>query len=165
MASFLTKIFGCSNPNEKADNTLETFPQETFTVIESELEDGTPVIGSFNLGYKNYKLKQKYPWCLKIAIGLNQDNLYENGLPKPEESQVANQMEDEFIEKIATFTTAHYIGHLYNDEFLDIYWYLKDPKKVHDWLQTQTNKEGLKRGFAYEINKELNWETGNQFLN
>jgi len=164
MASLLTNLFGCSNPNKNKVVPSNIFPEESFAVIESNLEDGIPVVGSFNLGYKNYKLKTKYTWCLKIGIALDQDKLFENGLPLPEESQIANSMEDEFIEKISELTTAHYIGHLFNDEFLDIYWYLDKPENVNKWLQTQINKEDLKRGFGYEINPDANWETVKQFL-
>ena len=73
------------------------------------------------------------------------------------ESQIAIRLEDELMEQIKTMATAHYIGHLFNDTFLDVYVYLDDPRKVHDFLQTQINKEGLTRGFGYEINQDPQW--------
>ena len=164
MAFLLSKQLGCSKAKNESKSTAVIYPEENFSTIESSLLDGRPVVGSFNFGYKNYKLKKKYPWCLKIAIGLDQERVFENGLPMKEESQVAFKMENEFIEQIVKRTTAHYIGHLFNDEFLDIYWYLEEPEKIHNYLQTQINKEGLLRGFGYEINEDPTWETVRQFI-
>jgi len=162
MASFLSTFFSCNGQNKKTE-TAEIFPKENFSVVEAKLND-KPVIGSFNMAYKEYVNKPKYPWCLKIAIGLDLKNLYENGLPKSEESAVANKLEDDLLIKIQKITTAHYIGHIFNDTFLDVYIYLDDPKKVHEYLQTQLNKEGLARGFGYEINEDPKWATVTGFL-
>ena len=155
MASFLSTFFSCNGQNKKTENA-EIFPKENFSVVEAKLND-KPVIGSFNMAYKEYANKPKYPWCLKIAIGLDLKNLYENGLPKSEETAVANKLEDELLVEIQKITTAHYIGHIFNDTFLDVYIYLDDPKKVHEYLQTQVNQEGLARGFGYEINEDPKW--------
>jgi hypothetical protein len=161
MTTFLSTIFGCGQ-KAKPENK-DIFPAESFSVIEATLNN-KPVIGSFNLAYKNYDKKAKYPWCLKIAIGLDLENLFDNGLPKEKESAIANKLEDELLAEIKKLTTAHYIGHLFNDSFLDVYIYLDDPKKVHEYLQNQINKEGLVRGFGYEINQDPKWTTVSGFL-
>jgi hypothetical protein len=90
--------------------------------------------------------------------------LFENGLPKDSESAIANRLEDELLTNIKKYSTAHYIGHLFNDTFLDIYIYLDEPKKVHKYLQSQVNKKGLVRGFGYEIKQDLDWEIISGFL-
>jgi hypothetical protein len=158
---FLTTLFGCGQSNKTESKDI--FPKESFSVVEAKMGD-KPVIGSFNMAYKIYDKKAKYPWCLKIAIGLDLDNLFENGLPKNEESAIANKLEDELLAEIQKLTTAHYIGHLFNDTFLDVYIYLDDPEEVHNYLQTQVNKEGLIRGFGYEINQDPKWTTVDGFL-
>lgn len=78
-------LFGCRQSNKTA--AIDAFPKESFSVVEAKLGD-KPVIGSFNMAYKTFDKKSKYPWCLKIAIGLDLANLYENGLPKDEESAI-----------------------------------------------------------------------------
>lgn len=158
---FLTTLFGCGQSSKT--EIKDIFPKDSFSVVEAKIGD-KPVIGSFNRAYKTYDKKAKYPWCLKIAIGLDLDNLFENGLPKNEESAIANKLEVELLTEIQKITTAHYIGHLFNDTFLDVYIYLDDPEKVHNYLQTQTNKEGLIRGFGYEINQDPKWTTVDGFL-
>ncbi len=158
---FLSNLFGCGQNNKSESN--DVFLKENFSVVEAKIGD-KPVIGSFNMAYKTYDKKEKYPWCLKISIGLDLDNLYENGLPKNEESAIANKLEDELIAEIQKLTTAHYVGHLFYDTFLDVYVYLDEPEKVHKYLQTQTNKEGLIRGFGYEINQDPKWTTADGFL-
>jgi hypothetical protein len=154
MASFLSTLF--SRGQSENENKGQIFPAESFSVVQGQVND-KPIIGSLNMEYKNYDKKDQYPWCLKIAIGLELENLHDNGLPKQEESEIANRLEDELMEKIKTLATAHYIGHLFNDTFLDVYVYLNDPKKVHEFLQTQINKEGLIRGFGYEISEDPKW--------
>jgi len=156
---FLSALFGHGQGNESRN----VFPKESFSVLEGTIGD-KPVVGSFNMAYKTYDKKAKYPWCLKIAIGLELENLFENGLPKQDESAIANKLENELLENIQKLTTAHYVGHLFNDTFLDVYIYLDGPEKVHNYLQTQVNKEGLIRGFGYEINEDPAWTTTAGFM-
>ncbi|MCR8557932.1 DUF695 domain-containing protein [Mucilaginibacter sp. BJC16-A38] len=150
--SLLLIVFIC-----KAQKKSSTYPTETFSVIEAKLANGKPVIGSVNTAYKNYDKKDKYPWCLTINIALDLKNVQNNGLPIKSESDIANKFEDQLINQIKKLTISHYIGHLYNDTFLDVYIYLENPEKVHEYLQSQINKEGLTRPMAYKIEKDPNW--------
>ena len=164
MAAFLSTLFGCSEQKSKTDKEESIIPTENFSVVQVTMANGKPAIGSFNFSYKNYNKKAKYTWCLKISIGLNLDSLSENGLPKGNESEIANKLEDEFLIEINKLATAHFVGHLFNDTFLDVYIYLDEPEKVHKYLQTQINKEGLVRGFGYEINNDPTWATVNEYM-
>jgi len=161
MTTFLTTLFGCGQKSKTENKDI--FPPESFSVVQATLSN-KPVIGSFNMAYKNYDKKAKYLWCLTISIALDTANLFENGLPKDNESAIANKLEDELLSEIKKIATAHYIGHLFNDTFLDIYIYLDNPEKVHQFLQTQINKEGLARGFRYEINQDPQWTTVKGFF-
>jgi hypothetical protein len=161
MTTFFSVIFGHSHENNSENK--DSLPLESFSIVEATI-DNKPVVGSFNMAYNNYDKREKYPWCLKIMIGLDLDNLFENGLPKDSESAIANRLEDELLTNIKKYSTAHYIGHLFNDTFLDIYIYLDEPKKVHKYLQSQVNKKGLVRGFGYEIKQDLDWEIISGFL-
>ena len=148
----------------KSQNKNNTYPPEQFAVIQAKLSNGKPIIGSVNLAYKNYSDKSKYPWCLAINIGLDLKNVTKDGLPSKSESDVANKLEDELINSIKKISTAHYIGHFYNDTFLDIYIYLDNPEKVNDFLQKEVNKKGLLREFGFRINKDTKWETVQKFF-
>jgi hypothetical protein len=161
MATFFSTLFGCGQ--KVKPESKDIFPIESFSVVEATLNN-KPVIGSFNMSYKNYDKKAKFPWCLTISMALDMSNLFDNGLPKDNESAIANKLEDELLSEINKLATAHYVGHLFNDTFLDIYIYLDEPEKVHQYLQTQINKEGLARGFRYEINQDPQWGTVKGFL-
>jgi Family of unknown function (DUF695) len=161
--TIFSDFFGCHSQSEKNEKKSEVFPKEEFYVFQGE-QDGKPVIGSFNLAYKSFDKKAEFPWCLKLAIGLDLDSVFDNGLPKDGESKIANKLEDELLADIRKLTTAHYVGHLFDDTFLDVYIYVDDPKKIHDFLQTQINKVGLIRGFGYEINNDPGWTTVKPFL-
>lgn len=97
-------------------------------------------------------------------IGLDEGNLYENGLPVADESSVANRMEDRLVETIKTLGTAHYLGHLFNDSFLDIYLQLDDPEATHKYLQELIASEDHERGFGYEIKEDPDWSAVQGFL-
>jgi hypothetical protein len=159
MAFFLSTFF-----KGKAQNKQSISPPEKFSVVEAKLSNGKPVIGSFNMGYKNYGLKNRYPWCLTINMGLDLKHVTDNGLPTKAESDIANKFEDKLIADIKKITTIHYIGHLYNDTFLDIYAYVDNPEKVNKYLQSQVNKKGLIRGFAFKMQKDTNWDMVKMFL-
>jgi hypothetical protein len=96
---------------------------------------------------------------LELNIALNLDSVYENGLPHQNESDVANKFEDELVENLKKVTTIHYIGHMYNDSFLDIYIYLDDPERANDYLKQEVNKAGVTRPFSYKIKKDPDWLT------
>lgn len=161
MTSFLKKIFGSG---ESKNDEVPVFPEESFSVVEAKLEDGRSVVGSFNMAYKHYALKERFSWCLKIAIALDEESLYENGLPLADESYVANRMEDKLVEDIRSRCTAHYIGHLFNDSFLDVYVHLDDPEPAHQYLQDLIVREDHVRGFGYEIKNDPAWLIVGDFI-
>lgn len=162
IASFLLFLLGCDQRIKKTEMLEQIFPIEKFSVIKAKMPNEKPIIGSINQAYRDYDNKAKYPWCLKLSIGLNPDSCFENGLPKSGESQIADKEEDKLVGAIKKLAIAHYIGHLFSDTFLDVYIYLDEPKKVYQYLQT--NKDSLARGIGYQINKDPNWTTVQGFF-
>lgn len=148
----------------KAQNKHTVFPPESFSTIEAKLPDGRPVIGSVNTAYKNYSEKKSFPWCLQIHIALKLDSVMKNGLPFKSESDVANQFEDELINGIGKVVTLHYIGHMYNDSFLDIYAYIDHPEKANEYLQKKTKAPEVTRDFSFEIKQDKDWTEVKPFL-
>jgi len=138
---------------------------EKFSVLEAKLLNGKPVVGSFNMAYKNYNLKSQYNWCLKISIALELKNVTSKGLPTTSESTIANKFEEEIISEIRKITNIQYVGHLYNDTFLDIYVYLNNPEKVNSYLKKKVDEQGIPRGFGYQINQDPHWDIVKPFLN
>lgn len=159
MAAIFSALSGFKSKNQNS-----VYPPEKFSVVEAKLSNGKPVVGSINMGYKSYTHKEQYPWCLTLNIALDLNGVYKNGLPLKSESDIANKFEDELINSIRKITTAHYICHLYNDTFFDVYIYLDHPEKVNEYLKNEVNKPGLIRGFAYKIERDPNWTTVDGFL-
>ena len=159
MFTFLSSFF-----NSKAQNKAVLYPPERYALIEAKLQDGRPIVGSVNTGYLNYMKKQEYPWCLQIHIALKLDQVFDNGLPLKAESDLANKFEDELIGNAAQVAIVHYIGHLYNDSFLDVYAYTNDPEKVNNYLQKRIKEPNIKREFSYKIKKDSNWDIVKSFL-
>ena len=156
MASFLSSLFGRSEQANARDTSANIYPADSFAFLNAE-GNGVAVMGSVNKAYKNYDKKAEFPWCLHIGISLSADSVQSNGLPKTDESDVAYKQEEELLDEIKKLGPAHFIGHIFNDGFLDLYVYLQDPEAAHKYLQTQINKPDLLRGFGYEINKDEEW--------
>lgn len=156
---FLSYAFSC-----KGQTTSTVFPVEKFAVLEGKLADGRPAVGSFNSGYKDFDKKKAYTWCLTINIGLDLKHVTKNGLPLQSESDICNKFEDELMSHIRRLATAHYIGHLYNDSFLDIYVYLDEPEKVYQYLKKEVDEKGRARDFAFEIKQDPDWDIIKPFL-
>lgn len=162
MASFFSSLFRRSGQAGSEEKT-NVFPPERFSILQG-VSDGKAVMGSANKGYKDYGRKSEFPWCLHIGVTLAPDSLQANGLPKDDEIEIAYKQEDELVDKIKNIETAHFIGHLFNDGYLDVYLYLPESGKVRDYLETQINKRGLLRSFIYEINEDPNWDSVNGFI-
>lgn len=179
MASFFSKLFGREEPEQAPDPapqqtsvpqpapvaaTEDTgiYPDEHFSVLQSEIE-GSPVVGTVNKGYKDYGRKAEYPWCLHIGIILQPENVGGDGLAGYDENSVAYSFEDELLAAIRQITTTHFIGHWFYDGFLDVYAYLHEPARVHEYLQSLTEK-GTIRNFGYEINNDPDWDEVKGFL-
>src|SRR2546430_1732026 len=96
MGSLLATLFGCKGQTNKTEKE-GVFPAEQFSIIQAKMSDGRPIVGSINRAYKNYDKRNQYSWCLKLAIGLNVDSCFENGLPKENEGKIANKLEDELV--------------------------------------------------------------------
>lgn len=148
-------VIGCKSGNSQ---TNEAAQEGKFSLIHAD-QNGSPVVGIVNMAYSDYPNKSDYPWCLSISIALDEKYVNSSKLPLKTESDTAYIMEDDFLAGIKKNTEAHFIGHLFNDSFLDIYIYLDNPEKAHNYLQTQINKEGLLRPFEYEIKEDPSWET------
>jgi hypothetical protein len=148
----------------KGQNKVSIYPKESFTVIQGQLSNGKPLVGSINMAYKDYARKRDYPWCLKINIALNLDGVYKNGLPLQSESTIVDKFEDELVENLKKVAVVHYIGHIYNDSFLDVYIYLDNPERANEYLKKEVNKKGITRPFSYKIEKDPEWTTARLLL-
>lgn len=163
MASIFSNLFGGSSNKGKPEEKKRIFPPDHFSVLQTEI-DGKSVLGSMNQAYKNYDQKAEYRWLLHIEVALEQANLLEDGLPGNDEMAVANQLEEELLAGIRAVATAHYVGHMFFDGFLDVYVYVDAAKETHDFLQSQVNKDGLLRPFSYEINEDAEWVGVSKFM-
>ncbi|MEM9078887.1 MAG: hypothetical protein AAGC43_17735 [Bacteroidota bacterium] len=47
---------------------------------------------------------------------------------------------------------------------LDIYLYIRNKKKIDEWLQLERKKGNVNRPFSYEINKDRNWSLIKNFM-
>ena len=153
----LSILWSCKD--SKGNDFKITYPEEKLGVVNATYSDGSIAIGAFNRGYKDYKDKPNYPWSLIITIDLDKKNCTSNGLPSETESEIVNKFEDELVEKMSKISPVHNVGHLFNDNQLQIFLYIRDNTKIKEWLQKEIKEENIIRPFTFEITEDQNWTT------
>ncbi|MES2388658.1 MAG: DUF695 domain-containing protein [Bacteroidota bacterium] len=155
-------FLACSSAPKKPEGKY-FYPPEFFSVFQGELNK-KPTVGSFNVGYKDYNYREAYPWCLKLAFKLDKKGLFPNDLPMQPESDSAYALESEYLVRIRSLGPAHFIGHLFNDGYIDIYVYLEKPDAVRAYLQARQNSHNSRREFEFEIVNDPEWSSVRRFL-
>lgn len=146
-------------------NSTNAQPEDNWYLVDARLKDGRPAVGRVNGIYCDFPDKALFPWSLRLNIGLNLDDTRADGLPLSQERKIAQKFEDELIAGIHRQSTVHYVGHLYNDSFLDVYLYVADPDAVHAYLQKRIEDKDHTRGFGYEMTKDPHWKEVEFLLN
>jgi hypothetical protein len=157
VVGILSLLWSCKD--SKVIDFKVTYPEEKLGVVKATYSDGSIAIGSFNRGYKDYKDKSNYPWSIIITIDLDEKNCTSNGLPSETESEIVNKFEDELVEKMSKISPIHNVGHLFNKNQLQIFLYIRDNKKINEWLQKEVKKENILRPFTFDITEDQNWTT------
>lgn len=146
------------------DSTYKVhYPQKKFVAIEGVIEE-KPILGSMNIGYKNFESKIGFQWCLNITIALQEKGTQNNGLPTKSESVIAYKCETDLLENIKKISKMHYIGHFFHNGYLEIYAYIDSREAVYELLQKETAKKKLTRQLAFQITRDSNWEKVQPFL-
>ncbi len=155
-------MFGCNGQNAKIKDTTNIYPKESFVGFTAELK-GKPLVGSMNHEFKNFDKKAEFPWCLHMIVLLDTNNLFANGLPKTEESNIAYKTEDSLLALIRNIEPAQYVGHFFNDGFLDIFFYVQESKKIDDFFRLHKDDKRV-REFGWDIEKDVSWSKVEEYM-
>lgn len=128
------------------------------------MPDGKGTLCSIDMAYENYDNKQKYPWCLMMVIELDPNKIFPDGLPIAEEVKTTHYQEQEILAELQKLSTVHYVGHIYSDSFMNIFTYIDDPAKIHEYMQKRLTRKDLPRHMDYGIKMDPRWNSVKNFF-
>ncbi len=131
-------------------------PQEAFNIREAKGEDYYKIM-VVNESLKNFKGKNQYPWFLLINIDIL-EAVEPYGLPTDEEAVVLNKVEDELTSLISSTIDYQFIGRITDNGQRELYYYLKEPKGIHNALEKLIESGQYLREFEYSMSEDEEWE-------
>ena len=138
-------------------------PQESFNIREAKGEDFYKIM-VVNESLKHFNNYNSYPWILFIEIDIKEKTKPYN-LPTNEEAEVLNLLEDKLTDLISSSIPYQYVGRITDNGKRELYYYLENPKIVHEKLNNLIEGGNYEREFEYSISKDPNWDKVAFFFN
>lgn len=124
--------------------------------------DGLPEVIAINAGLLSFPHHSIFPWYL--CITLEAQDLIDNGMPSPRESDLLFEMVDELS---LTVMDGRTMSGSVNALFLarstwngkrELYYYVHDPEVAHGKLQQALNSKTWCREWSYRMEFDKKWE-------
>ncbi len=125
-----------------------------MAVFQGIFADGSPLFGSFDPKYVNFRDKKSFPWVLEIAIEAT--DVGDDGLPIGPEYNVLNDFEDSIVEMLSHSTAILFFGHITGGGGRRVYCYLPSPNPAYEIL-TKFCAGGPMREMSFEIDHDPKW--------
>lgn len=146
---------------EKYSGTRYDTENDSYSILEAELNNGTPLIALINMSLLEWNGKASHPWLLRVEITFDGDN--NNGMPDKETSELLNRFEDEILLEMKDVDGYLSIGRQTADNSREIYFACKEFRKPSKVLHEFTKKYQGKLDFTYDIYKDKYWQSYERF--
>ena len=146
---------------EKYDGIRYNTEDDTYSLLEAELENGNAIIAVINTDLLNWESKASHPWILHIEIPYNGEKT--NGMPDDQTRNLLEEIEDKILGELKDFEGYLHIGRQTADGLREIYFACKDyrkPSKVIDQILISYSNE---IEMNYDIFKDKYWQFFNRF--
>lgn len=146
---------------EKYDGIRYNTENDTYSLLEAELENGNAIIAVINTDLLDWESKASHPWILHIEIAYNGEKT--NGMPDDETRKLLEEIEDKILDELKDFEGYLHIGRQTADGLREIFFACKDfrkPSKISNYIQTIYANE---IEINYEIFKDKYWQFFNRF--
>ena len=143
--------------SEQISHYREIFPTGEFAIRESKIDDEYKIM-IVNTALKDYEYKHLFPWSLWVNVIIE-----EPGLPTDKKAVSLNDFEDSIIGVLNKNADFLFIGRITHSGNRDIYFYLDNPKLVHEQLQKMTSNSQCE--FEYVIDNDKSWKQVDIFYN
>ena len=146
---------------EKYEGVRYDTENDTYSILEAELESGNNLIAVINTELLNWDSKASHPWI--AVLTLKYDGSNNNGMPNEKDHKLLTTIEEEIMQELKDFDGFLNIGRQTAKEERDIYFACKDfrkPSKVFFEIQ-QKYSESFK--MEYDIYKDKYWQSFERF--
>jgi hypothetical protein len=144
-----------NNTSDTAKNVIS----DKFEVLKF-MADNNPCEASINTKYKKYKNKFNYPLSVFISVKLPEQ--LKSNLSNRKDSVLFNQIEQQIITNVASFSTC-YIGNTNMNSYRDIIFYIKPTNKADFTAQIIKLKTKYPAITEFVFENDPNWEAVSEF--
>jgi hypothetical protein len=147
---------------EKYDGFRMNTDDDSFTMMEWELENGNPLIAVINTTLLKWDRKPSHPWI--AIVQFNYSDKGNAGMPSDETYQLLSEIEDIILNYLKDFDGFLNIGRETGNYERVVYFACKDfrkPSKVFDQIQ---KKYSDRFQIESDIYKDKYWKTFDRFL-
>jgi len=146
---------------EKYDGIRHSTENDSYNMLEAQLENGNPLIAVVNTDLLSWEDKASHPWILNIEIRFSSDG---NGLPAKEEYDQLNDLEDEILILLKDIDGYLNIGRETANGTREIFYACKEFRKPSKIMHQIIAKYADRFQISYEIYRDKYWQSFNRFI-
>lgn len=147
---------------EKYNGVRYDTENDSYLGLETELNNGKPLIAIINGTLLEWDGKASHPWILKVEI--NYDGNNNNGMPDNDTYDLLNKFEEEIMLELKDFDGYLNIGRQTADGSREIYFACKEFRKSSKVLHNLTKKYSSKLDLSYDLYKDKYWQSFERFV-
>lgn len=148
---------------EKYEGVRYDTENDTYSILEAELESGNRLFAVINTELLNWDSKTSHPWI--AVLTLKYDGSNNNGMPNERDYKLLDTVEEEIMQELKDVDGFLNIGRQTAKGEREIYFACKDfrrPSKVFFKIQ---QKYSDSFGIEYDIYKDKYWQSFERFNN
>lgn len=146
---------------EKYKGTRHNTENDTYSMLEAELENGNMLLAVINTDLLKWYSKASHPWAAVIAIKYDGSN--NNGMPNDKDYELLNNIEEEMMHQLKDFEGYLNIGRQTANSEREIYFACKDFRKPSKAFYGIQQKYAGQLEIEYEIFKDKYWQSFERF--
>jgi Family of unknown function (DUF695) len=146
---------------EKYEHATYDIEQASYSVLEMELEDGTPLVATANLNVWAWEGRTSHPWLLNVVM--DYDGEANHGMPPPEMKELLEEVEDRITAVLKDEDGYVYIARETGANIKEVFIACRDfrlPSKVlHDIKKEYASRISME----FTIRKDKYWRALQRF--
>ncbi|MES1220388.1 MAG: DUF695 domain-containing protein [Bacteroidota bacterium] len=146
---------------EKYEGIRYNTEEDTYSILEAELEGGNMLLAVINIELLNWDSKASHPWIAVLTI--KYDGSKRNGMPGDDDYNLMNTIEDEITAELKGIDGYLNIGRQTANGKRNIYFACKDFRKPSKVFYIKQQDYSKQFEMEYEIYKDKYWQSFERF--
>ena len=147
--------------NERYDGTWHRKENDEHSILETELDNGIPLIAVINTDLLKWDSKPSHPWIMTVVIKF--DARKSNGMPDKASQSLLYEIEDKLNTQLKDIDGYLNVGRETGNSTKEIHFACRDFRVPSKVAQQICNEDKGKIEMSYEIYKDKYWKTFNRF--